>query len=191
MRSRKKVLKYWTGRRKHSNGPKRYVRGKKRSLGLVEEFKKLDIKEGDSILELGCNVGRNLWFLQKAGYNHLFGVEVNLYAIEMSRDYFPKLEAGFILGDMETVLPALSEKQVVFSMATLCHVHPSVEENVFKEMMRIAQKYIIIIEDEVKSSGKHCVRDYSKCFPEFELIKREESFKGMNDKFRLSIFEKM
>jgi SAM-dependent methyltransferase len=56
-------------------------------VGLLELFSTHD----DSVLELGCNAGRNLNYLHKAGYSELTGVDINSEALELLRQEHPKL----------------------------------------------------------------------------------------------------
>ena len=51
-------------------------------VGLVERH----VAKDAPILELGCNVGRNLNALALAGYTHLTGVEINPDAVTLLRE---------------------------------------------------------------------------------------------------------
>lgn len=100
-------------------------------------------------MELGCNCGVNLNGLHNVGYRRLAGIEMNANALaEMGRS-FPDLEriAEISLGTLEDLLPKIPSKSVdvVFSMGVLMHVHPK-SHLIFSEMVRIARRYVAIIE---------------------------------------------
>jgi len=41
--------------------------------------------ENKRILEVGCNVGNQLRMLQRMGFNNLYGIELQQYAIEKAK----------------------------------------------------------------------------------------------------------
>ncbi len=44
-----------------------------------------DLDRNIRILEVGSNIGNQLLVLQKAGFNHLYGIELQSYALQLSR----------------------------------------------------------------------------------------------------------
>jgi SAM-dependent methyltransferase len=192
MKDRKDIYKYWATQRKGHNRPSRYRYGRKKSEFLVKVFNEIPIPKGNLIMELGCNVGRNLHYLQEAGYHRLVGIELNKKAVELSKEYFPDLRASIFQGLVEDILPMTKRADVIFTMAFLCHVHPDVEWIVFDEMMRLARRYIITIEDEIVSGRRHEKRHYPDYFKgNFELVHRREKCPGLYWPYKLSIFKRV
>ncbi|GAI43954.1 unnamed protein product [marine sediment metagenome] len=82
-KNRNELWEYWrhpilnNGR----NLPTDYLHGEERSQFLVRLVQKY-VEPSAKILEIGSNVGRNLYYLFNAGYTKLTGVEINKDAIE-------------------------------------------------------------------------------------------------------------
>ncbi len=122
-----------------------------RSLNLVLMVRSL-VPQPASFLEVGCNCGRNLYYLQEAGYGgDLAGVDINDCSAAV-QEHFPGLTAQFVWGPAEEVLPQVpcNRFDLVFTMAALTHVHPDSIQKVAAAMADIARHYIIIIEDEYR-----------------------------------------
>jgi len=119
------------------------------------------------VLEVGCNAGRNLAALHAAGWTALAGVEISARALAEFRASFPDAYAATDVrcGPAEDVLPTLAagDADVVFTMAVLEHVHPDAEP-LFAQMVRIAGRFVVTIEDEGHVTGRHFVRDYGMVF---------------------------
>ena len=101
-----------------------------------------------SILEVGCNVGRNLNHLYMSGYENLAGIEINENAVQRLRRAYPQLKSVNIdVGPAEEVLAHYrsSSFDVVFTMAVLEHIHPS-SRTVFSQIARVARRYVLAIE---------------------------------------------
>ena len=141
-----------------------------KSMGVVEflhDFWIPQVRPENSILELGCNVGANLNGLFARGYRNLSGIEINKNAIEAMRRIFPELAkiARISQGSVEEVLPQTPSKSVdvIFTMATLIHIHPT-SNFIFLEMVRVAKKYIVVIEGETANCGHVFARNYRRVF---------------------------
>src|SRR3990167_7256156 len=92
------------------------------------------------ILEVGCNVGRNLKGLWDAGYHQISGVDINRDAIDLLiKTYGTSMNAIVYTGALEDKLKELLGYSVVFSMCVLMHIHPD-SESVFAEIARLAQE---------------------------------------------------
>ena len=81
IKSREELHEYWESRSDsedlpfdEGNLPENYLDPSERSEFLVDIMSKYTEKS-DAILELGCNVGRNLNFLYKNGYRNLHSIE--------------------------------------------------------------------------------------------------------------------
>ena len=132
---------YW----KHppsENRPELYMEGLYKSESLFRLMKD-HIKKYDSILELGCNVGRNLAYLYHNGFEELWGIDINEDAIK--KNICP--EAKFMIGSIEEVIKKIPDKNfdIVFSMAVLMHIPPE-SDWIMEEIARITNKYIFIME---------------------------------------------
>jgi SAM-dependent methyltransferase len=118
-------------------------------------------------LEVGCNAGRNLAALHAAGYRRLTGVEISARALAQFATAFPTAyDASRVhCGPAEDVLRGLPDgaADVVFTMAVLEHVHPDAE-SLFADMVRVAARVVVTIEDEGHVTGRHFVRDYGAVF---------------------------
>lgn len=91
-----KYTKYWMNIRENQNdnAPNTYVdkRYDQRGNNILDALSKLNLTHKDpSIMELGCNVGRNLNFLYLNNFKHLNGIEINPHAIECGRKNYPEL----------------------------------------------------------------------------------------------------
>ncbi len=118
-----------------------------RSQTIINRLSPLIAKE-DSILEIGCNLGRNLNHLWKAGFRQLRGMEISEYAVRRLRSEYPSLSEVIIdIGPAEASIRRLGDKSVdvVFSMATLEELHPD-SGYLFEEIARVARKYVLAIE---------------------------------------------
>lgn len=110
-----------------------------------------------SILEVGCNAGRNLEYLRRVGYEKLTGIEICKPAIDLMRKRYPALcETAIVYGSpVERWIGdrATGEFNIVFSMAVLQHIHPA-SEWVFEHIARITKHNLITIENEAHATEK-------------------------------------
>jgi len=131
-----------------------YTKQKGLELFLLEQIKKLKIKQDMPILEIGCNVGRNLNFLFNAGFHKLYGIDINSHAISEMKKLYPVLYSNskIITGSVEEKIKKFIDNEIflTFTAATLQHIHPS-SNFIFSEISRITSNYIITIEREKTS----------------------------------------
>ncbi len=157
-----------------------YLVGQEKSEFLLRLIKKLRLGFSAKILELGCNIGRNLNYLSSAGYKNVGGMELNEEAVKMSSMFFPRLRNKIALTTIEDyfLYKKGSERfKLIFTMAVLEHL-PKESEWVFAEMVKCA-KYIITVEDE-RSINKVCFpRNYKKIFEDLGM--REVYHIGCNN----------
>ena len=162
-----RVHAYWTAPPDAENDATGYAAAPPgRSAYLVALLGRL-VAPPARALEVGCTAGRNLAALHAAGWGPLVGVEISPRAVAQFRTTFPAACAATDVrcGPAEDVLPSLPDGavDVVFTMAVLEHVHPDAE-SLFAEMVRVAARAIVTIEDEGHVTGRHFVRDYGAVF---------------------------
>ena len=175
------------------NSPLAYItssNAKRRSGAFVSVIKKLFPDRNISILELGSGTGRNLYYLKKAGYENITGVELSPLYIAAMKEHFPQLSEMVIQGPLEEILPVCNRSyDLVFSMAVLEHI-PTESENVFSEIVRIA-KNLIVIEDEKCKSWRHFPRNYRDVFSGLgmEYVKGWKNVPGLSSSFVMRFFQ--
>lgn len=164
-------LAYWASMGNESasvgNRPVGYATKGRGMIDVLHSFWSPEVTPKDEILELGCNCGVNLYWLKELGYSHLSGVEVSPAAIGQLRESFPALavSAKFHLAPMDQWLKSTPSKSydVVFTMGVSMHIHPA-DNFVFREMTRIARKYVCTVEPEPENSNYVFSRNYQRVF---------------------------
>jgi SAM-dependent methyltransferase len=155
---------FWRRAEPDGNRPGGYVMRTGRSEALAEVI--ADLPTSARILEIGCNVGRNLAYLHDAGYHRVEGIEINPNAIALLRDTFPQLNSTVIhegpAGEHITRF-ADDEFDLIFTMAVIEHLHPEEAELVFDAMVR-AGKEIVAIEPRPRVSHRQYPHDVPAAF---------------------------
>jgi len=136
------------------------------------------INRTDRILEIGCNMGRNLNTLYLNGYKNLCGIEICAEALELLRQTYPNLDRDCQLynAPVEDVIGSIPDQEygAVFTLAVLEHIHTD-SEWIFRDMVRIARDSLIIIEDETAISWRTFTRNYKKVFEKLGMEQVEEA----------------
>jgi 2-polyprenyl-3-methyl-5-hydroxy-6-metoxy-1,4-benzoquinol methylase len=156
---------YWTNPPDKQNKPSEYAKYIKRSDFLMS-FLPNYVTKDESILELGCNCGRNLNALYLAGYYNLTGIDINATAIQYGSIAYPDLYsiAEFYTESIESWMSTNpSQYDCIFTMAVLEHI-PKGSEWIFYNIAHKARNTIITIEDEQSISEKHHPRNYQQVF---------------------------
>ena len=123
-----------------------------------------------SILEVGCNVGRNLNHLWNAGFQNLRGIEISIHAVRRLREAYPSLADILVdTGPAEVVLQHYDSDSfdLIFTMAVLEHIHPS-SPHIFGEIARVARRYVLAVEPR-KGHASHRQYPWS-IVKEFESV---------------------
>ena len=171
--------------------------GAKRSRLLVRSVSAC-VPPSSKIFELGCNVGRNLAFLHRAGYCRLHGLEVNEHAIDLFHTHFPNAAAVSTVyrGAAEDLISGLPDRafDLSFTMAVLEHIH-SENEWIFEHLARITKTWLLTIEDEVTWSWRHFPRDYRAIFEalgfyETNQVRLNHRKHGLASNFRARVFKR-
>lgn len=195
MKSVQEIQDYWKKPNDGSNNPEGYFKGAEKSHLILQAINALRLMQ-PSILELGCNVGRNLTELHKWHYTDLHGIEINQEAIEKGQKENPYLQGRITHGAIEEVLPSIpdSEYDVVFTMAVLEHIHPVSGPAIFREMVRVTKRYLITIEDETLTSWRHFPRKYDRIFMPLGMTQIKQKtcslVPGLGPRFMMRIFKK-
>ncbi len=99
----------------------------------------------NSVLEVGCNIGRNLAVLNNF-ISELHGIEPNAEACKTARQN-PKLANVNILEGDGFNLPFSNESvDLVFTSGVLIHVSPDDLDKFVDEIYRVSRRYILVIE---------------------------------------------
>lgn len=199
--SAEEVLEFWKNpvnkSERENNNPANYLKGEKRSKYVVELISQY-LSQDSRILEIGCNVGRNLNFLYNAGFINLSGIEINKDAINLMASTYPDMFKNTIImnSSVEVALPNIIDESydLIFTMAVLEHIHYD-SEFIFSDIARIAKRYIITIEDEITLwSERHFPRNYKDIFENsvwkqiFEI--NCQNIGILDDRFWVRIFRK-
>lgn len=187
-KSRDELQKHW----RNSDNPSGYFQGGKRSEYLASLVKQY-VKPDASILELGCNVGSNLYHLRKAGYRNLSGVEINLQALKLMKQNFPDMQVTTYEGSIEDRIKELPEYDLIFTIAVLEHIHRD-SEWVFSEIAKRASMLITIEGEKSITSELHIARNYKNIFEGLGLQqvyeKNLSQKEGLNANFYARVFSR-
>jgi len=159
------LLAYWRNPPDAINKPSEYAKYTKRSVFLMSILPNYVNKE-ESILELGCNCGRNLNALYLSGYYDLSGVDINSNALKLTETIYPDLYsvAEFYNESIESWIKTNPlQYDCIFTMAVLEHIQKE-SEWIFVNIAHKARHCIITIEDERSGSPKHFPRNYQVVF---------------------------
>ncbi len=96
------------------------------------------------ILEVACNIGNQLICLQKMGFKFLYGIELQDYAVELSKSKSKHI--NIIEGSAFDIPYKDGYFNLVFTSGFLIHISPLDIENVLKEIYRCSKKYIFGLE---------------------------------------------
>ena len=137
------------------------------------------------ILEVGCNTGMQLNGLQRMGFENIYGVELQAYAVEEAKKFTKNINilcgSGFDLPFKDNYF------DVVCTNGVLIHISPDDLPKIMGEMYRCSKKYIWGFEyfsenvTEINYRGNKNYlwkADYAnlfiKQFPDLKLVKREK-----------------
>lgn len=194
---RESLVNYWTALNDGDNDTIPYLRPNTwlRSVHLYDIINSLiPPSENPAIMEIGCNVGRNLMILKFGNYNNLTGIELSEKAISLMHHTFP-VSTSFKIhtGPVEQIIYTLDAEKfdIIFTMAVLEHLPPE-SEHVFPEIVRTCKKYLITIEDERWTSWRHFPRRYDNVFKPLGMkqIKVIKEVSGLSKNIICRIFRK-
>lgn len=110
------------------------------NTSLNEDFLNNIVSKDAKILEVGCNVGNNLRLLQKMGYKNLYGIELQSYAVERSKELTKGVN---IIQASAFDIPFKDEYfDLVFTFGVLIHIAPENLSKIMGEIVRCSKKYV-------------------------------------------------
>ena len=93
-----------------------------------------------NILEVGCNVGDQLRFLQSGGFENLFGIEIQADAVEKSKQLTTNI--NIIRASAFDIPFKDSYFDLVFTSGVLIHISPKDIKDAMAEIYRVSKEYI-------------------------------------------------
>jgi pseudaminic acid biosynthesis-associated methylase len=154
------------------------------------------------ILEVGSNVGAQLLILREMGFQNLYGIEIQIEAIEFSKSVSREIQ--IIPGTASDIPFKNSFFDLVFTSGVLIHISPRDIRNAMKEAYRCSRKYIwgfeYFAEDytEIVYRGEknllwkaNFARMYLDLFQDLSLTKEKKfSYIGNNNVDKMFLLEK-
>ena len=150
----------------------------------IDEF--LSDLELDNILEVGSNVGNQLLLLQKEGFKNLYGIELNRYAVEKSKERTKGKGIDIIHGSAFDIPFKDVYFDLVFTSGVLIHISPKDINDVLDEIYRCSKRYIwcseYFSEEYIKVDYRghnellwktNFAKLYLNRFPDLKLIKEK------------------
>ncbi|NYT10686.1 MAG: methyltransferase domain-containing protein [Methanosarcinales archaeon] len=150
------------------------------------------------ILEVGSNIGNQLMCLQKMGFDNLYGIELQNYAVELSKSRTKNI--NIIQGEASDIPFKDNYFDMVFTSGVLIHIHPHDLDEVMKEIYRCTPGYIFGLEyysenpTEIEYRGHQNLlwkadfaRKYLELFDDLDLVE-EEKIKYLDNENMDSMF---
>ena len=155
----------------------------KTKLALNDDFLG-HLDKNAKILEVGSNTGMQLRGFQHNNFQHLFGVEIQAYAVKRSRDFVP--DANVVQGSALDIPFKDGFFDVVGTHYVLIHISPDDLGRVMDEMYRCSNRYILGLEyhaDAITEIGyrgntnvlwkANYAEMFMQRFPDLKMVKSE------------------
>jgi 2-polyprenyl-3-methyl-5-hydroxy-6-metoxy-1,4-benzoquinol methylase len=145
-----------------------------------------------SILEVGCNCGKNMNWLHSIGYKNIRGVEISSEAAEYAWSVYPTIADRIVVSDAQSFLAMRypNSYDVIYTQSVLMHVPPE-EDYLFAQMSRVASKIILTCEvemDQISCLIRHkFARNYKDVF---EALGWKQLLDAKDDRRALRVFKK-
>jgi len=140
------------------------------------------------ILEVGSNIGNQLLCLQKMGFYNLYGIELQSYAVELSKSRTKGI--NIIQGEASDIPFKDNYFNMVFTSGVLIHISPPDLVDVMKEIYRCTRGYIFGLEyysenpTEIEYRGHqnllwkmNFASKYLELFDDLDLVKEEKALR--------------
>jgi pseudaminic acid biosynthesis-associated methylase len=148
--------------------------------------------ELDSVFEVGSNVGNQLRLLQSMGYQNLYGLELQHYAVEKAKALTEHI--NIIQGSAFDIPFKDKCFDLVFTSGVLIHISPNYINQALHEIYRVSRKYIWGLEYyadeyiEINYRGNNEAMwkgNYAKMlldlYPDLKVVKTEKISYEAND----------
>jgi pseudaminic acid biosynthesis-associated methylase len=120
----------------------------------------LDGIEVARVLEVGCNVGWNLVYLERLGIRDLYGIDPQPIAVERARHRRPAFN---ILHGTAFELPFRDGYfDLAFTSGVLIHIAPGSLGEALDEIARVSRRWIVAIEYDHPSEQEIAYRGHSE-----------------------------
>lgn len=162
---RKSTSKHWENQSiGDGHGPDKFLHLTSSSYVLMEEVINRTPKKDSKILDLGCNVGRHMNYLNDLGYSKLYGVDVQHEAIKLMASAFSDcfFNSNIQQDTFEKYLPKINSDffHTVFTHgATIELVPPTFP--ICKEICRVTSDAIVLL---ISEGGHYYPRRWEKEF---------------------------
>jgi len=107
---------------------------------LNKEFLKDTLVKSSRVLEIGSNIANQLLMLQRMGFNNLYRIELQSYAVELSKQRTNKI--NLIQGSALNIPFKDAFFDLVFTSGLLIHINPKNIKEALKEIYRCTKNYI-------------------------------------------------
>jgi pseudaminic acid biosynthesis-associated methylase len=145
----------------------------------------LDGIELSRVLEVGCNVGWNLVYLERIGVRELYGIDPQPIAVERARHRRPAFN---VLHGTAFELPFRDGYfDLAFTSGVLIHIAPDSLGGALDEIARVSRRWIVAIEYDHSSEQEIAYRGHSEAlwkrdhgaawltrFPQLRQVRRLE-----------------
>ena len=146
-----------------------------------------EIDRSARILEVGTNLGNQLLLLQKMGFENLYGIEIQTYAVEMAK--YRTKDINILWGSALDIPFKDGFFDLVFTSGVLIHIHTNDVTQAMKEIYRCSNRYVWGLEyyaDELTKFEdyrgqqdllwkENFSKRYLDLFPDLTLLKEEYS----------------
>ena len=142
------------------------------------------IDQSACILEVGSNIGNQLQCLQKMGFSNLYGIELQPYAVELSK--MRTRYINIIQGSAFDIPFEDGHFDLVFTSGLLSHIFPADLKECLEEIHRCTREYIWGFEAYADATTHVTYRGhaelmwkgdyaqwYLRAFSDLELVKEE------------------
>lgn len=136
------------------------------------------------ILEVGCNTGMQLNGLQAMGFNNLFGIELQPFAVREAKKF--TTDINIICGSGFDIPFKDSYFDIVCTNGVLIHISPNDLPKIMNEMYRCSKKFIWGFEYFAEETSPINYRNHDdylwkanyaklflELFPDLKLVKKE------------------
>ena len=139
----------------------------------------------DKILEVGCNIANQLVLLQREGYENLWGIDPQEYALEIAKKKTEKI--NLVKASAFDIPFKDNYFDLIFTTGVLIHIDPKDLGKAMDEMYRCSKRYILGFEYYVPDKAQVIHHrghddllwkaDYAKLFlerfPDLKLVRKK------------------